>query len=272
MKVNINKTIKNLERNREYTPLKSTDTFMSCISFWIYGNVNMKVPLRTELLLYYAELTFGHYFNSIDGFVKSYVKNEIPPNAEALSFILNNRYKGIIKDFKLMCQIISSRYDTTVYVNGSAVCVAKDRISLLFLVYDKNTKTFKLKMLSGLENQSVKPVLRLCKFIRPGSWEDIGELNRHGAISRIFITPSSKKDLYTIIPLDENFHNTNLYVFIRCKLRNECRKVAASEKSHNFNPYFFADTTKEIEILVVQRENETRAINTLLLENKIIVI
>jgi hypothetical protein len=272
MKVIINKTVKNLERNREYTPVKSTDTFMSCISFWIYGNVKMKMPLRTELLLYYAESTFGQYFNSLDAFVKAYLRNEIPPNVDAFSFILNNRYKGILIDFKLMCQIISNRYDTTVYVNGDAICVAKDRISLLFLVYDKNTKTFKLKMLSGLENQSVKPVLRLCKFICPGSWEDMGELSRYGAVSKILITPSSKKDLYTIIPLEENFHNTNLYVFVRYKCRNECRKIAASEKSHNFNPYFFADTIKEIEILAVQQENETRAINTLLLENKIIVI
>ena len=109
-----------------YTPTSNHDTFMSCVSYWVYRTTGKSECVRKKLLLFFAKKCFqldfktiNHVVNHATNICVEFYKNDFVNNVtDARNFIFTNTRLGIISSIDIMCMVVSEYYKIYVRIIG----------------------------------------------------------------------------------------------------------------------------------------------------------
>lgn len=230
-----------------FAPTSKIDTFMSCVSYWVYGSVIYRKFIRKKLMLFFAKKCFKHKFKSFNEIANAYVSDKIEfyknPYVKtmdnAIKFIFKNSIPGIISSFDIMIKIVS---------DCLCVCVApcknwqNSKIfkeNIMHLIYDFENKECKLLFVDGLRKIKRKTMYQLMVSKIENEIISVCEFQRIDQIHTCCIDETNSKWIYTVFPTNGYKQLSKCFIYIQKNKNNAAKCVSSTDGK--LNPYFMID-------------------------------
>lgn len=279
-----------VKQNKDVTvwaPRDPTDTFMGCLSFFLYGHTGKRRFLRRKLMRFFARECFenAHALETVQlgpqpRFRKKRAERYHMQTAdEAARFFHVNSARGRVSNARTMCRVVSRCFRVAVYLDQQRIGDKKASvIAHLHLQFCRQDKKFTLVYWSEKFQKVLTMTtyeLRVSRVI--GEMVQQGKLTRENDVHRITVQlpPHSKPVIYTVFPVGEYKQCRSIFIFRRCSAYSrKCVFVASclvDEK--DYNPYFFlgndGDAELAVQLIVVETDTYKDAVNILQIQCKL---
>jgi len=262
-----------------FTPECRMDTFMSCISYWIYGTTANRKLLRKEILLFFAEKCFiNQKFKSIQDVVNLYFQNKLVFNhenpyvktaKEAFNFISTNSDQRIVSSIETMIAITSKYLKICIFLDmgrNKRVKIFGDekcKISI-WLYYNSQNKTCKIKHWKGLTFVKRKTMYELRVSKQKGEMVPVCDFKRKDSIHTCKIYEFENEWIFTVFPTNgyKQFQ-TPCFIYLQAQDTDEATCVASTSDS-NMNPYFYIESDAETVLIHIVQADTNETADTLL--------
>jgi len=284
-----------------YKPKCDVDMFMSCISYWIYGNTYKRHNLRVRFVLFFANNCFIQNYDNITDIINAHVANDLDfindnkynvNNAnDAIKFVCLNSTVGVISSHELMCQVVAdclcaqismrigrNKYDS---YNHDIKAYIENYICLF---YNTTKKEYKLAYIYGLRKVWTKTMyqLRVCKQKdKNNEMRVVCDFKREGRIHSCKINEKiNPKWAWTVFPTNGYKQMKKCYIYVMIGNNSNCAKCVTSTDG-TLNPYFFIEKDDDeddndddnnnttIEIFAIEQETLDLSNKLLLYKRKI---
>lgn len=282
-----------------YKPKCNVDMFMSCISYWMYGNTYKRHSLRIRFILFFANSCFVQKHDNINDIINAHVANDldfiddnkynIESANDAIKFICLNSTVGIISSHKLMCQVVADCLCAKI-----SICVGRGINNFDFynydikeynenhinLYYNSIKKGYRLAHLYGFQRIWKKTMyqLRVCKQEdKNNEMCVVCDFVRTGRIHSCKINEKiSSKWVWTVFPTNGYKQMKKCYIYVMIGGDSKRAKCITSTDGR-LNPYFFIEdainnnnnNNNTIEIFAVEQETLDLSNKLLLYKRKI---